>query len=270
MDFFGLCSLTNIGSKMSKIKWSSEKRKITDLIPTPNNPRQMNEKQAKDLTTSLDKFSLAEPIVINLNNSIVGGHQRVNILKSKGIEEVDVRVPDRLLTEEEELELVLRLNKNNAGWDWDGLANLDKDLLLNVGFEPEELAFRFEADPLDTGADKEEKEKCITCGRAFPNSKNILKSWATLTYHQRHARIRRVYKNEQKKCESCGTEDAEYYDWANISLEYKEERSDWKRLCRPCHGEMDSTKRNHKRSRISVKSKVNKIKMKEEVNATKS
>lgn len=134
----------------------------------------MNEKQAKDLTTSLDKFSLAEPIVINLNNSIIGGHQRVNILKSKGIEEVDVRVPDRLLTEEEVMELVLRLNKNRAGWDWDGLANFDKELLLNVGFEPEELAFRFEADPLDTGADKSESNVlkktfavCPECSHQF-------------------------------------------------------------------------------------------------------
>lgn len=42
-----------------------------------------------------------------------------------------------------------------------------------------------------------------------------------------------------KVCEKCGSEDKERYQWANISGEYKRERSDWMRLCLSCHYRMD-------------------------------
>jgi hypothetical protein len=124
---------------LEKPIWSSEKRKIAELNAAPYNPRQLTEKQAHDLTNSLDKFSLAEPIVINANNVIIGGHQRINILRAQGAEEVDVRVPNRLLDEQEERELNLRLNKNQGMWDFDALANMDEEMLLAVGFGPGEL-----------------------------------------------------------------------------------------------------------------------------------
>lgn len=128
------------------MKWHSEKRKIAELNPAPYNPRQMTEKQAKDLGTSLDRFGLAEPIVINLNNTIIGGHQRINILKSKGVDEVEVMVPDRLLTEEEEKELNLRLNKNVGEWNWDALCNFDETVLKGVGFSIDEMGRIFDVD----------------------------------------------------------------------------------------------------------------------------
>lgn len=46
-----------------------------------------------------------------------------------------------------------------------------------------------------------------------------------------------------KKCEKCGTEEKKWYDWANVSDEYKRERSDWMRLCRPCHRRYDYAKK---------------------------
>src|SRR3990167_6685009 len=67
----------------ASIIWHSQKRKISELKPAPYNPRELTEKQAQDLATSLELFNLAEPIVINQNNTIVGGHQRINILKAK-------------------------------------------------------------------------------------------------------------------------------------------------------------------------------------------
>jgi DNA modification methylase len=66
---------------------------------------------------------------------------------------VDVRIPDRLLTEEEEIELNLRLNKNTGQWDLDALANMDEELLMLVGFEPAELDNIFELSFGKTGKD---------------------------------------------------------------------------------------------------------------------
>ena len=133
----------------ASIIWHSQKRKISELKPAPYNPRELTEKQAQDLATSLELFNLAEPIVINQNNTIVGGHQRINILKAKYGDngtEVDVRVPNRLLTQDEEVELNLRLNKNLGQWNFDALANFDEELLKDVGFESQELDKIFQLD----------------------------------------------------------------------------------------------------------------------------
>lgn len=124
-----------------KIIWKNEKRKLSELKPWERNPRQGTEKQYHDLEKSLDKFSLADPLVINLDNTIIGGHFRYKILRDKEGEgfEIDVRVPDRQLTEEEMTELNLRLNKNLGMWNEELLANFSEDLLKDVGFESEEL-----------------------------------------------------------------------------------------------------------------------------------
>ena len=136
---------------MHTLEWTTEKRKISELIPYQGNPRQLTEKQAKDLSVSLERFNLADPIVINTDNTIIGGHQRISILKQAGDLTVDVRVPSRTLTKDELLELNLRLNRNQGQWDFDLLANLDEELLTSVGFESKELdkIFQLDATPED-------------------------------------------------------------------------------------------------------------------------
>jgi len=129
---------------MAQITWHNEIRRIKDLIPYVANPRQITEKQAKDLKKSLDKFGLADPLVINTDNTIIGGHQRKKILETlMGVApdfEVDVRVPDRELTIDESRELNVRLNKNVAGWDFDVLANnFELEDLKEWGFEDSDL-----------------------------------------------------------------------------------------------------------------------------------
>lgn|SRR3990167_7417463 len=48
-----------------------------------------------------------------------------------------------------------------------------------------------------------------------------------------------------KKCEVCGTDKKRVYHWANKSGGYKRERSDWMRVCVPCHRKYDyARKRN--------------------------
>jgi len=127
-----------------KIIWHNEKRKIKDLIPYVANPRQITERQAKDLRESLERFGIADPGVINTDNTIIGGHRRKIILESlMGVDpnfEIDVRVPDRELSIDEVRELNIRLNKNTGEWDFDILANnFELDDLLEWGFERSDL-----------------------------------------------------------------------------------------------------------------------------------
>ena len=93
------------------MKWKLEKRKIKDLKQHPRNPRQLSKKQAAHLKESLDKFGLCEPIVINQDNLIIGGHQRIKTLKKLEHKEVDCYIPERQLDEQEVDELCLRLNQ---------------------------------------------------------------------------------------------------------------------------------------------------------------
>jgi ParB-like chromosome segregation protein Spo0J len=159
-----------------KIQWHNEKRKISDLAPYVANPRQITEKQAKDLKTSLDKFGLADPLIVNTNNDLIGGHQRKKILETlMGADpdfEVDVRVPDRELTIDEMRELNVRLNKNVAEWNFDTLANnFELDDLRDWGFEEREFDVYYPQDFKEYDesiADEVEMIECPECGHRFP------------------------------------------------------------------------------------------------------
>lgn len=159
------------------INWKTEKRKVSELIPAPYNPRELTEQHAKDLSTSLERFNLADPIIINTDNTIIGGHQRISILKQSGDLTVDVRVPSRTLTKEEQLELNLRLNKNLGQWNFDLLANLDEELLKNVGFESKELDRIFQLDtiPEDDELPPERANTGVVLGDLYQNARNVLR-----------------------------------------------------------------------------------------------
>lgn len=130
---------------MEQIEWRTEKRRVSELIPWEGNPRKITEKQAEQLEESLNRFGLADIPVLDADNLLIGGHQRCAILmaRGRGEEEIDVRVPNRKLTEEEFQELNVRLNKNMGEWDFDLLANFSEDVLLSIGFDEEELIVGF-------------------------------------------------------------------------------------------------------------------------------
>lgn len=123
------------------ITWKLEKRKVSELKEYEANPRVMTEKGIKDLTESIEKFGMAEPLVINTDNTLIGGHARLIVLKLKETETVDCYVPNKKLTDKQVKEFCVRLNRNIAGkWDFDILANMfETPELLEWGFESWEL-----------------------------------------------------------------------------------------------------------------------------------
>ena len=152
---------------MEKLIWHTEQRQIKELIPTEGNPRQLTKKQAIDLEKSLKKFNLVDIPAINTDSRIISGHQRITILKTlgRGEEKIDVRVPNRKLTEEEHREYMLRANFNQGEWDLDLLANIDDKVLEDIGFDLNEtFGLNDEVEDIPLGEDIEKENVCPKCG----------------------------------------------------------------------------------------------------------
>jgi len=153
------------------MQWKLEKRKIKDLKALSKNPRRLTKNDAEQLEKSLTKFGQCEPVVVNSDNKIIGGHQRIRTLKKMGYNEVDAYVPDTPLSDEEVDELCIRLNRNSGSFDFDALANnFDIDDLLEWGFELQELGFAEDVEEIEEN-EKPEREKklttCPSCGHEF-------------------------------------------------------------------------------------------------------
>lgn len=124
------------------ITWSTERRKVTDLLPADYNPRKMSDQERRDLEESIQEFGQVVPVAVNIGKRagvLIGGHQRTSIYADLGIKEVDVMVPSRELTLAEEKKLNLRLNKNTGSWDFEKLKDMNLSTLLDVGFGDEDL-----------------------------------------------------------------------------------------------------------------------------------
>jgi|SRR6267142_4703152 len=124
------------------INWSIETKNIKDLKKYEKNPRKLTKEQFKQLKFSMDKYGLIDKPIINQDNTIIGGHQRIEVLKkikSKS-QMVDCWTPDVLLSEKEVEELCLRLNRNHGEFDYEILANnFEVPDLIDYGFTIEEL-----------------------------------------------------------------------------------------------------------------------------------
>lgn len=104
---------------MTKLIWKTEKRKVKDLLPADFNPRKISPEKQQALQNSFEKFNLAEIPIINKDNTLIGGNQRMAtmVVLGRGDETIDVRVPNRLLTEEELKEYMLISNTHAGEFD---------------------------------------------------------------------------------------------------------------------------------------------------------
>lgn len=128
--------------------WTTQKRTVNALVPYENNPRTLNPKQLDDLKKSLSRFNLVEIPAVDTENRILAGHQRLKVLQilGRGEEEIDVRVPNRPLTETEYKQYLITSNAVTGSWDFDLLKDFDLDLLLDSGFNSEDLASAWDTD----------------------------------------------------------------------------------------------------------------------------
>ena len=115
---------------------------VKKLKISKENPRYLSPKAEKDLTESIKRYGLVKPILISSNpkrkNTIIGGAQRTAIARKLGFKTVPVIYLN--LNLEQEKELGLRLNLNTGDWDYNLLKNFQTEMLLDVGFEEDDLS----------------------------------------------------------------------------------------------------------------------------------
>lgn len=105
------------------------KKNINDLKYASYNPRKKlkpEDKEYQKIKKSIEEFGYVDPIIINKDNTIIGGHQRLTVLKDLGYEEVDVIQIDIDKTKEKALNIAL--NKITGEWDYAMLGDLLLDL----------------------------------------------------------------------------------------------------------------------------------------------
>ena len=115
---------------------------ITELKPATYNPRKISRQLLKTLKANIQEFGLVDPLVVNSDMTIIGGHQRFKACLELGFKEVPCVVLD--LTKSKERALNLALNKVTGDWDRTKLEKLLHEIdsidLGFTGFNDDELA----------------------------------------------------------------------------------------------------------------------------------
>ena len=123
---------------LAPLEWHTEKLKVKELVPYDYNPRKITPERLERLKRSLEKYNLAEIPAVNTNKVIIAGHQRIKVLMDleRGEEIIDVRLPNRTLTEEEFKEYNVVSNISVGYWDLDILEECFADIdLLELGLD---------------------------------------------------------------------------------------------------------------------------------------
>lgn len=159
--------------------------KLADIKPAEYNPRvTLTEKdhEYKALSASIEDNGLVLPLVVNLlDNVLISGHQRLNVLLASGETETEAVVVD--MDPAQAKALCIAMNKLDGEWDNGSLADLLQELqdesadLLGTGFTRQEIDELLgdiggaddDDDPPTTDKKKDDKEgiKCIVGDYTF-------------------------------------------------------------------------------------------------------
>ena len=102
-----------------------EKVKISQVKNNPNNPRVIKNDDFRKLVKSIKEapwMLQLRSIIVNDDNVVLGGNQRLRACKEAGLKEVYI-IKASSLTEEQQREFIVKDNLSSGEWDWDALAN---------------------------------------------------------------------------------------------------------------------------------------------------
>ena len=118
---------------------------VSVLKPAEYNPRKKlkpGDKEYEKIKNSIEEFGFADPLVVNADMTIIGGHQRLTCAIDLGYTEVPCAVVD--VDKQREKAMNIALNKITGAWDEQLLADLltdlkELDFIDATGFEAAEM-----------------------------------------------------------------------------------------------------------------------------------
>lgn len=120
---------------------------ISSIGPDPKNARLHGDENLQAIRNSLVRYGQVEPVVVNTRTGlIVGGHGRVEVMRSLGWTEVNIVEVDLDAVEASALGIALNRSAEMAEWDPKVLGELiasvsvDPQLLEVTGFNEQQLA----------------------------------------------------------------------------------------------------------------------------------
>jgi len=133
------------------VQIAEQKKLPVDILkPAEYNPRKKlkpGDKEYEKIKASIEEFGFVDPLVVNADMTIIGGHQRLAVAIELGLKEVPCAVVNFDKTREKALNIAL----NNIQGEWD--EKLLADLLLDIqnsdfdveitGFEPPDIETLF-------------------------------------------------------------------------------------------------------------------------------
>lgn len=113
---------------MSSMNWQT--LSVNVLRPAGYNPRKKlkpGDKEYENIKNSILEFGYVEPVIVNYDMTVIGGHQRLTVLKDLGYTEVQCVVV-HIEDENKVKALNIALNKITGSWNEQLLADLIVDL----------------------------------------------------------------------------------------------------------------------------------------------
>ena len=150
--------------------------KTDKLKPAIYNPRkdlQPDDPEYRKIQKSLNEFGLVDPLVVNKDMTVIGGHQRLKVLIDAGFDTVPCSIVD--LDKKREKALNIALNKIAGEWDFPKLSELLIELdtgdfdMETVGYSDNELKELLGYVPgdnkdIDEDAMGKTENECPSCG----------------------------------------------------------------------------------------------------------
>ncbi len=126
---------------MKKAKLNTVSMSLTDLkgAKADYNPRSISSEQKNGLRQSIERFGYVQNIIYNKQtNTIISGHQRIDVLEEQGYDEVEVSVVD--MSKEDEKKLNILMNASTIAGDFTEGVNEMLNEILETDIELYDMA----------------------------------------------------------------------------------------------------------------------------------
>ena len=149
-----------------------EQRKVSELVPDPQNARLHDQKNIDAIAYSLKTFGQLKPIVVTAENIVLAGNGTLTAAKQLGWKQIQVNVTPKDWSYEMARAYALADNKTAdlASWDTSVLASQLLELDAE-GWELGDLGFESMTPPTDPEIIEPRPPKthaCQACGEVIP------------------------------------------------------------------------------------------------------